>query len=232
MKNRMLKSLFLIVTVVMMGHSLFTGCDIEQDEETVTPTTSSETFTANADILKKADSTQKPDTSVQCSYEDFKKFNIPKDVYNRITESIYISEVDEEIGVPLLRKTGEVYYSIHCVKTSKSEMLYGFIMYNEEGKVIDGWCADTLHEKKDFNTLSVGSKMNEVTKIDPYCCFMENISENTATSYHKLSDGKEYVIDYKRNDENSNYIIDDMQYKNDPCNFTNNLLQQDLKLIS
>lgn len=232
MKKKMLKSTLLIITVFVIGQSFLTSCDIKRDGEILTPTVSTETSTINTEILKRVDNTQKLDISVQCSYDNFKKYNIPKDVYNRITNSIYISEVEKEIGIPLLRKTGEVYYSIHCIKTSKSEMLYGFIMYNEEGRVIDGWCADTLHEKMDFSKLSVGSKMNEVTKIDPYCCFMENVSENTASSYHKLSKGKEYIINYKRNNESSSYIITDVQYKNDPCNFTNNLLNQDLKLIN
>lgn len=232
MKNEILKSVLLVALVLLTGQTILTGCNIHSNEDFSSASVSSETAKDNTEIFTRADNTQKLDTTIQCSYEEFKQYNIPKDVYNRITTSVYISDVQKDIGIPLLRKTGEVYYSVHCIKTDKAEMLYGFIMYNEEGKVIDGWCADTLHKKTDFTTLLIGSKVSAVNKIDPYCCFLENISENTATSYHKLSDGKEYIIDYRRNDENSNYTITDMQYKDDPCNFTNNLLPQDLQLIS
>lgn len=232
MKSKSIKTILLVAIAVLFVQAFLTGCNIKPDDTAVPKNISSETAKNNTDILNQASSTATPDKSLQCTYEKFKKYNIPKEVYNRIATSIYISDVKTDIGIPLLRKTGEVYYSIHCIKTEKSEMLYGFIMYNEDGKVIDGWCADTLHIKSDFNSLSEGNKISTVNKIDPYCCFVENTSDNTATTYHKLSKGKEYVIEYKRNDENSNYTITDINYKDDPCNFTNNLLQQDLKLIS
>ena len=231
MKKKRTKSILLLVITIVFVQAFLSGCNIKPDNTTHQPVTPQITQN-NEEILKQANILTTANASVKCSYNSFKKYNIPKDVYNIIATSVYISDVEADIGVPLLRKTGENYYSIHCVKTEKSEILYGFIMYNEEGKVIDGWCADTLHKKTDFTTLLIGSKVSAVNKIDPYCCFLENISENTATSYHKLSDGKEYIIDYRRNDENSNYTITDMQYKDDPCNFTNNLLPQDLQLIS
>lgn len=232
MKMKSIKTILLVVIALVFVQAFLTGCNIKPDDSSAPNTVSSETAQNNTEILNQANSTAKPDTALQCTYEEFKKYNIPKDVYNRIATSVYISDVKTEIGVPVLRKTGEVYYSVHCIKTEKSEMLYGFIMYNSDGKVIDGWCADTLHKKSNFNSLSEGDKISKVNKIDPYCCFMENVSENTATTYHKLSEGKEYVIQYKRNDKNSNYTITDIKHKDDPCNFTNNLLQQDLQLIS
>ena len=232
MKNKILKTLLLASVVILTGQALLTSCNIKPDEDSAQATASSQTVKSNNEILSRADNNEKSDATVQCSYEEFKQYNIPKDVYNRITTSVYISDIEKEIGIPLLRKTGEVYYSVHSVKTEKAEMLNGFIMYNADGKVIDGWCTDTLKTKDDFSKLSEGSKMSDVNKIDPYCCFLENVSENTATSYHKTSEGKIYVIDYKRNDANSNYIISVIQYKDDPCNFINNLLNQDLQLIS
>lgn len=231
MKKKRTKSILLLVITIVFVQAFLSGCNIKPDNTTHQPVTPQITQN-NEEILKQANILTTANASVQCSYDSFKKYNIPKDVYNIIATSVYISDVEADIGVPLLRKTGENYYSIHCVKTEKSEILYGFIMYNEDGKVIDGWCTERLHIMSDFATLSVGDKISSVNKIDPYCCFVENSSENTATTYHKLSRGKEYVIEYKRNDEKSNYTITSIEYKDDPCNFTNNLLNQDLQLIS
>ena len=104
-------------------------------------------------------------------------------------------------------------------------------MYNNSGKVIDGWCASKLHTVNDYSKLTTDNTKLDVDKIDPYSCFMENISENTAAGYHKLSDGKEMVINYSRKDKKSEYYITDLKDKDDSVAFTNKMLKSDLELI-
>ncbi|MEE0264184.1 MAG: hypothetical protein UD936_01005 [Acutalibacteraceae bacterium] len=231
MNRKIICTAVLLVAVIMASQSVLTGCKINSNNNSSPAQTSSELSEINTDILAQADNMGTIDNSSECTYAEFKSFNIPKNVYDNIATSIYISEVKNSIGLPLLRKTGEVYYSVHPIKTDSNKQLYGFIMYNEQGKLIDGWCANRLLNKGDFKELSIGNNMNKVSEIDPYCCFMENLNKNQATSYHKLSRGKIYVVDYQRNNKESEYIVKNMYYNNDPCNFTNCIYQKDLELI-
>ncbi len=230
MKNKNIYKIALLLALILTTQALLIGCKATDNRNTTNQATT-QSSEINTDILSQANNEALIDNSLECTYSDFKAFNIPKDVYDRIATSIYISEVKDSIGLPMLRKSGEVYYSVHPIKTDSNNKLYGFIMYNNQGKLIDGWCTDTLHSKNVFSKLTLGSKFDNVTKIDPYCCFMENLKENKANSYHKLKGGKVYVIDYQRTNKNNDYVIKDMHYNNDPCNFTTIILQQDLALI-
>lgn len=232
MNKRIISTVALLVAVVIASQAILTGCKIDSNKNNTSPTqTSAELSEININILNQADNLNTIDNSIECTYAEFKGFNIPKNVYDNIATSKYISEVKDSIGLPLLRKTDEVYYSIHPIKTDSNKKLYGFIMYNEQGKLIDGWCADRLLNKGDFSELLIGKSLSDTTKLDPYCSFMEEMNTNSATSYHKLSRGKIYVINYQRNDKNSDYTIKNMHFINDPCNFTNCILQKDLELI-
>lgn len=233
MKKRNICIITLLITLIVGSQSILVGCKTSINNNSSSPTESTVDLSeVNTDILKLANNEATINNSIVCTYNEFNNFNIPNDVYDKIATSKYISEVKKSIGLPVLRKNGEVYYSVHPIKTESNKKLYGFIMYNNQGKLIDGWCTDTLHNKNDFTKLYIGNRIEKATNIDPYCCFMENLNENTATSYHKLKGGKIYVIDYQRTDKNNNYYIKNMHYNNDPCNFTNCILMQDLELIS
>lgn len=209
----------------------FTGCSMEGDK-TQEATISVDLKKSNDNILSTADNEKDVNSNEYVDINKFTKYNIVKDVYSRITTSLYISDVKQDIGISTLRKVENSYYSVHPLKDEKGSLFYGFIMYKESGKVIDGWCTEELLTVEDFSALELGSSISSVNKIDPYNCFLENISDNTATSYHKLADGKEYVIDYKRDDNNSGYKISYARQKDDPSNFTNIMLLNDLNLIT
>ncbi len=184
------------------------------------------------ELLKKANNKTTADNiTTYCSIEDFNKYNIKKDAYSRITTSVTILDVEKNIGIPLLRKTDDVYYSVHCIKNNKGDRLYGFIMYRESGTAIDGWLTDKLHTERDFLTVAVGSSISVINKIDPYSCFLENIHENSATSYHTLANGKEYIVEYERQNTESDYKIVHTHTKQDTTNFSNLLLAIDKAII-
>ena len=229
-----LKKFMIILSIVtiLFSTSLFVGCNNTSNTEPNTPTISAQIEKDNESILKKADNNiYAAVIEYRCTLNDFKKYNISKDVYTRITSSVYISDVENDIGIPVLRKIDGMYYSVHPIKDDNGDILYGFILYENNGAVVDGWCTDKLHTITDFSDLKQGDKLSKVNKIDPYHCFMENISENTATSYHKLPDGKQYVIQYKRKSENSEYVITYARQKDDSCLFTKKLYDNDMELI-
>lgn len=222
----------LLTFAICVSVVFLTGCNIDGVEDMEVATISAKTATENENLCSKADNKIDAGTiDKMCTLNDFNKYNIHNDVFSRITVSVYINEVNKNIGLPVLRKIGDSYYSVHPIKTDSGSKIYGFIMYSKDGKVIDGWCTDVIHTKSDYDKISKDSKLKDVKRIDPYCCFMENVSENTATSYHKLNEGKELVIDYSRKDENSDYIVTNIKEKNDPVVFTNMLLKMDLDLI-
>lgn len=224
--------IILSIAVILFITPLFVGCNNTSNTEANDPTINTQIEKNNKSIFKKADNTINATvTEYQCTLNDFKKYNIFKEVYTRITLSVYISDVENDIGIPVLRKIDSMYYSVHPIKDDNGDILYGFILYESNGAVVDGWCTDKLHTITDFSDLKQGDKLSKVNKIDPYHCFMENISENTATSYHKLPDGKQYVIQYKRKSENSEYLITYARQKDDPCLFTKKLYDNDMKLI-
>ena len=104
-------------------------------------------------------------------------------------------------------------------------------MYNNEGKVIDGWCADNLKSESNFEDITIGETISNVYEIDPYCCYMKNTGNNSATTYHKLSKGKELVINYTRENEADDFVIITKQIETDNVAFTDMLLSKDMKLI-
>ena len=184
------------------------------------------------ELLKKANNRTTADNiTTYCSLEDFNKYNIKKDAYSRITTSVTILDVEKNIGIPLLRKKGNIYYSVHCIKNNRGDRLYGFIMYRECGIAMDGWLTDKLHTEKDFVTVAVGNSISVIHKIDPYSCFLENIHENSATSYHTLANGKEYIGEYERPDAESEYKVVHAHIKQDTTNFSNLLLAIDKAII-
>ncbi|MEE0930419.1 MAG: hypothetical protein UIM53_05420 [Acutalibacteraceae bacterium] len=224
--------IILPAVAILFSISLLTGCNNTSGNELDDTTISIQTEKDNESIFKKADNNINAAViEYRCTLNDFKKYNISKDVYTRITSSVYISDVEKDIGIPVLRKIDSMYYSVHPIKDDNGDILYGFIMYKNNGAVVDGWCTSKLHTITDFSDLKQGDKLSKVNKIDPYHCFMENISENTATSYHKLPDGKQYVIQYKRKHENSEYVITYARQKDDSCLFTKILCDSDIKLI-
>lgn len=224
--------IILYIVAILFITSLFVGCNNTSNTAANAPTINAQIEKNNESIFKKADNTiDATVTEYRCTLNDFKKYNISKDVYTRITSSVYISDVENDIGIPVLRKIDSMYYSVHPIKDDNGDILYGFILYENNGSVVDGWCTDKLHTINDFSDLKQGDALSKVNKIDPYHCFMENISENTATSYHKLSDGKQYVIQYKRKSENSEYLITYARQKDDSCLFTKKLYDNDMKLI-
>lgn len=233
MKNFSKRVLIILTTVsIFLGTSVFAGCNNKFDNQSSEPTINVQTEIDNQTILKKADNNINAATiAYRCNLNDFKKYNISKDVYSRITSSVYISDIEKDIGIPALRQVGSVYYSVHPLKDNDNASIYGFVMYNSNGKVIDGWVTDKLHKILDFSDLKQGDNHNKVSQIDPYHCFMENISENTATSYHKLPDGKQYIIQYNRKNKNSDYVITYARQKDDSCLFTKLLREIDTKLI-
>lgn len=233
-KSRMIKriSIILLSIVILLCSISLCGCDdLASDEEEAT--ISAEKETSNKNIFNTANNTvNATDVKVFCSLSDFNKYNIANDVYSRITTAVYISDVENDIDIPILRKIDDSYYSVHPIKTDNGTKLYGFILYSKSGKVVDGWCTDELRVVDDFLSLERGSTLSEVNKIDPYNCLVENISENSATTYHKLEDGKGYVIDYKRENEDSEYTLSYARVNDDPVGFTNLMLDIDLKVIT
>lgn len=228
MDKKIILSFLIFITIFSFG---FAGCSVD-NEKTQEATISMDLKNSNDNILSTADNEKVVSSNEYVNVNDFTKYNIAKDVYSRITTSLYISDVKRDIGVPVLRKVENCYYSVHSLKDDKGSLLYGFIMYKESGKVIDGWYTEELLTIDNFSTLELGSSISSVNKIDPYNCFLENISDNTATSYHKLADGKEYIIDYKRDNADSGYKISYARQKDDPSNFTNIMLLDDLNLIN
>ena len=184
------------------------------------------------DLLSEADNKILADSITSyCSVEDFNKYNIKKDAYSRITTSVTILDVEKTIGIPVLRKVGNEYYSVHCIKNNKGDKIYGFILYRESGTAIDGWLTDKIHTEKDFITVATGSNISVVNRIDPYSCFLENINENSATGYHTLADGKEYIVEYERKNAESDYKVVHAHSKKDTTNFSNLLLAADKAII-
>lgn len=225
------KIIALLLAVVSVG-GIMCSCSIPKIEESENATISVEAATENQKLCDKANNTVNAATVKEyCTLEKFNQYNIYYDVFNRITTASYITDVNSSIGLPVLRKIGDSYYSVHPIKADNDKVLYGFIMYNNSGKVIDGWCASKLHTANDYSKLTTDNTKLDVDKIDPYSCFMENISENTATGYHKLSDGKEMVINYSRKDKKNEYYITDLKDKDDSVAFTNKMLKSDLELI-
>ncbi len=226
-----ISAILLALTILSCSAGLY-GCDVSGSDEEES-TISVEKETSNKNIFAKADNNiDVAVISSCCTLSDFNKYNIASDVYSRITTAIYISDIESDIGIPVLRKLEDNYYSVHPIKTDNGTLLYGFILYSNNGKVIDGWCNNKLLTVDDFLSLERNSKLSEVNKIDPYNCFVENISENSATSYHKLADGKQYVIDYKRENENSEYTLSYARVNDDPVKFTNIMLEIDRRLIA
>jgi len=231
----LLKLIACSLTVVSFcaGSIFLSGCNMDIPEDTEDATISAEVATENENLCNKTDNkTDASKIEQLCSLNSFNKYNIHNDVFTRITASVYITDVNSDIGLPVLRQMGDSYYSVHPIKTDNGNKIYGFIMYNKDGKVLDGWCTDTIHTKSDYDKITTDSTLSDVNKIDPYNCFMENMSENTAASYHKLAEGKELVIDYSRADNNSEYTVTNIKEKNDPVVFTNTLLETDLNLIN
>lgn len=232
MKNKKIAKITALLLAMVCTGSLMCSCSIPEIEESKNATISVEAATENQKLCDKANNTVNAATVKEyCTLEKFNQYNICNDVFNRISTASYITDVNSSIGLPILRKIGDSYYSVHPIKTDNNKVLYGFIMYNNSGKIIDGWCASKLHTVNDYSKLTTDNTKLDVDKIDPYNCFMENVSENTATSYHKLSDGKEMVINYSRKDKESEYYITDFKDKNDSVVFTNTMLKIDLELI-
>lgn len=184
-------------------------------------------------IFSRADNTASAEKiSNVCPLDSFNKYSIKHEAYNRIASTMNISDVEKDIGLPIIRYTNDVYYSVHKITDRKSgKPIYGFIMYKESGTLTDGWCTDTLRTYDKMTSLKIGDELNDVRLIDPYFCFFENINENIATGYHTLAGGKELVINYRRNNNYDEYHISDMVYKNDESGFSNILLDIDRRLV-
>ena len=234
MKTKLQK--IVIIWLCMMSvlpNSFLTGCMHQTQKSETNAQISAENKKEIQQLFAKTDNQTTADNiTTYCSVEEFNKYNIKKDTYSRIATAITVLDIEKSIGIPLLRKVNDVYYSVHCIKNSKGDKLYGFIMYRESGTVIDGWLTDKLHTEKDFFNISTGSSISLINKIDPYSCFLENLNENSATSYHTLDNGKEYVVSYERKDTESEYKIVHAHTKNDGSNFTNLLLPVDKSLIA
>lgn len=226
---------FKLIAVILSSAVLLfsTGCGVPNIEGTpVNTNISLVKKTVINDLLNTAEN--KSDHSLvisTCTLTEFNKYNMPMEICNRVIADIYISDVSEDIGISTLRKVEDYYYSVHTIQVDAVNNLYGFIMYNNEGKVIDGWCADNLKTESSFKDIAVDNTISDVYEIDPYCCYMKNAGNNTATTYHKLAKGKELVINYTRENEADDFVIITKQIETDNVAFTDMLLSKDMKLI-
>lgn len=219
-----------ILAFPLLSVIFLSGCAGGSD--TGSKTTYNPKLSVNSIFSRADNTTSAEEISDICTLDSFNKYNIKHEAYSRIASTMNISDVEKDIGLPIIRYTDDVYYSVHKITDSKSgKTLYGFIMYKESGTLTDGWCTDALRTYDTMTSLRIGDELNDVRLIDPYFCFFENISENIATGYHTLSGGKEYVINYRRNNNYDQYHISDMVYKNDESGFSDILLDIDLKLV-
>ncbi len=229
MKNK----IFGLLLSVMIFIGVATGCSVPNIEgNATTATVSTAKQTVINDLLNTAEN--KSDHALvegSCTLAEFNRYNMPMEIYNRITVDMYISDVSEDIGISTLRKVGDGYYSVHTIKIDEKTNAYGFIMYNNEGLILDGWCTDRLKTDKDFYDIVVDKNISEVYKIDPYYCYLENTDDNNATTYHKLAKGKELVINYIRENDKSDFVVSSKQTQTDDVGFTNMLIKNDMKLI-
>ncbi len=235
MKNKpyIYKITVLLCCLLIVGQTcFFAGCNLGKQKNKTQTEISAENKQSVQDLLAKANNKIRADSITDyCSLEEFNKYNIKKDAYSRITTSVTILDVEKNIGIAILRKVNDIYYSVHCIKNNKGDKIYGFILYRESGTTIDGWLTDKLRTEKDFLTVTIGNNISVVNKIDPYSCFLENLNENSATSYHTLSDGKEYIVEYERQNPESEYKVVHAHSKKDTTNFSNLLLAIDKAMI-
>lgn len=226
-KNNILLVLFIVLVTIL------TGCSVQslEDKNTQANINKAKNIII-ADLLATAEN--KSDHSlvdISCSLKKFNKYNMPIDIYNRITVEMDISDVSEDIGINTLRKVGNGYYSIHTIDIDKNNKAYGFIMYEENGRIIDGWCTDIIKNRKNFENIAVGDDIHKVYSVDPYYCYLENNGDNNATTYHKLSNGKQLIINYTRENKNSDFLVTTIKSETDTIGFTDMLLKKDFKLI-
>lgn len=217
-----------ILAFPLLSVILLSGCGSDTDSKAeYNPKPSVESIFSRADNTASAEKI----TDV-CTLDSFNKYNIKHEAYSRIASTMNIFDVEKDIGLPVIRYTNDIYYSIHKITDGKSDKpVYGFIMYKESGTLTDGWCTDALRTYDTMKSLKIGDELNDVRLIDPYFCFFENISENIATGYHTLAGGKEFVINYRRNNNYDQYHISSMVYKNDESGFSDILLDIDRRLV-
>ena len=223
------KAFIKIMVIPLLTVLLFSGCGQKSNKSNTvyTPKHSAESIFRRASNIHSAENMK-----TTCSIESFSKYNIKHEAYGRIASTLNISDVEDDIGLPVIRHVGDVYYSVHKITDRKNDKpVYGFIMYKESGSLSDGWCTDTLRTYKDFKTLKTGDSLNKVRRIDPYFCLFENINKNIATGYHTLADGTEYVINYRRNNNYDEYHISSMVYKEEKSGLSSILLDIDRHLV-
>ncbi len=154
---------------------------------------------------------------------DIEELNLPYEVRTALSVVYKINTLKSDGIVDLVRYNKDKFYSVTLVEDNK----YLFLLYeenNEEYHVVDGFLTSTLVDKKIFENISVGMRLEDIIEKDPSSCVFENYS------YHRFSDKSMLRIEYVLEDNHD--IVSEFYFLENPeGSVLDYLLPEDLEKI-
>ena len=156
-----------------------------------------------------------------------RQLTYPERIAGTTSFVIDINMAKEELKNLCIRKNDGRYYGVTKIKNSEGKIMNLFILFNENMQFIDGMLLYKLVDKSSFsNILENVSTLEDVKKVDPSIFVYEG---ETVESFHRCTDGTVTVIQYYK--AGNKYLVDYVEYIDDPTGFVKLLLPKDLEAI-